>query len=199
MFVNISEKITNRLIQKNVIEDCNREIYLFGVEQFLTITLNIVTTIVIGLVLGKLWQSILFVLMFMVLRSYAGGYHASTPVGCYILTSSIITTALSVLKFIGINILVCVGLLIISGVAILILSPVQSENKPLDNIEFVIYRKKAIIVWMAEFMCAALCAIAGLKDMLMCILLAHIALVLSQLFAKVENVKILKSMKNLEQ
>lgn len=186
MFVNISEKITNRLIRKNVIEDYNREIYLFGVEQFLTTTLNIVTTIVIGLVLGELWQSILFVLMFMMLRSYAGGYHASTPVGCYFLTSSIIAIALSVLKYIEINILVCVGLLIISGVVILILSPVQSENKPLDNIEFVIYRKKAIAIWTVEFMCAAICAVMGYRDILMCTMLAHIALALSQLFAKVE-------------
>ena len=199
MFVKISEKITNRLIRKNVIEDCNREIYLFGVDQFLMIALNIVTTIVIGLVLGELWQSILFVLMFMVLRSYAGGYHASTPVGCYFLTSSIIAIALSVLKFIEINVLVCVGLLIISGVVILILSPVQSENKPLDNIEFVIYRKKAITVWTVEFMCAVICTVVEFNDILMCILLAHIALVLSQLFAKVENGKILKGMKNLEQ
>lgn len=145
MFVNISEKITNRLIRNNVIDNCSREIYLFGVEQFLTIVLNIVTTLAIGIVLGELWQSLLFVLLFMALRTYAGGYHASTPMGCYLLTSSIIAIALSVLKYIEINIFVCVGLLIISGVVILILSPVASENKPLDNIEFVIYRKKQLL------------------------------------------------------
>ena len=186
MFVNISEKITNRLIRDNVIDDCNREIYLFGVEQFLTTVLNIITTLVIGIVLGELWQSLLFVLLFMALRTYAGGYHASTPIGCYLLTSSIITIALSVLKYIKINIFVCIGLLIISGVVILILSPVESKNKPLDNIEFIIYRKKAIAIWGIQVICAALCTVMGYWDILTCITLAHMILALSQLFAKVE-------------
>lgn len=190
MFVKISEKITNRLVRNNVIEDCNREIYLFGVEQFLTTVLNIVTTVVIGIVLGEIWQSLLFVLVFMVLRSYAGGYHASTPIRCYLLTSSIIAASLSVIKFINVYIFVCVELLVISGVIILILSPVQSENKPLDNIEFVIYRKKTIAIWGVEFICAIVCALIGYRNILMCIVLAHIITALSQLLAKAEYRKI---------
>lgn len=198
MFVNISEKITNRLIRNNVIDNCSREIYLFGVEQFLTIVLNIVTTLAIGIVLGELWQSLLFVLLFMALRTYAGGYHASTPMGCYLLTSSIIAIALSVLKYIEINIFVCVGLLIISGVVILILSPVASENKPLDNIEFVIYRKKTIVIWGMQIICAVLCIVKEYRDISVCIVLAHVILALSQLYAKVAYGRFLKSVKNLK-
>ncbi len=192
MFVNISEKITNRLIRDNVIEHCNKEIYLFGVEQFLTTALNIVTTFVIGILLGELWQSLLFVLLFMTLRSYAGGYHASTPLRCYLLTSSIIAIALSVIKYIEINIFVCVGLLIMSGVVILILSPAESPNKPLDSIEFVIYRKRTIVLWGIQFICGVVCATMGYGNILICITLAHIILALSQLFAKVEQKRLKK-------
>ena len=181
MFAYVSEKITNHLAQTNVISQCEQDIYLFGVEQFLITVLNIVTTLAMGFLLGEVWQSLLLVFTFMILRSYAGGYHASTPVKCYLLTSSIIAIALSVIKYISVNIFICLGLLIIAGVVILLLSPVEAKNKPLDNIEFVIYRKKAILIWAVEFICAIICMLIDWKEFYMCIMLAHVTLAVSQI------------------
>ena len=100
----ISKKVTNRLLSRNAIKDEDYEIYQYGLEQLLTSILDLLTLLVIGLIMGMIWQGIIFVLSFMLLRKYAGGYHASTPLKCYLLTTLIITVVLSVMKYIQINI-----------------------------------------------------------------------------------------------
>ena len=41
-------------------------------------------------------------------------------------------------------------LIILSSIIIIILSPVEDSNKPLDEKEIVIYKKRALVVWAAE-------------------------------------------------
>lgn len=179
MFRYISEKITNRLLRKNVIEYDDFEIYQFGLEQLFSTILNMLTTIIIGIILGELWNAVLFVLAFMMLRTYAGGYHSSTPLGCYLLTVSIIIAVLSVIKYVEISCFVCTGLLFVSSVIILLLAPVESKNKPLDNIECVVYRKKAVGIWCIEVMSAIAFLIIGFKEVTVCIAMAFIVLGIS--------------------
>ena len=57
-----------------------------------------------------------------------------------------ILAALSAIKFLEYNNLICIGLISFSGAVIFCLAPVDTENKPLDEIEKIIYRKKALII-----------------------------------------------------
>ena len=173
MLTLLADRITNYLICKNTIEDDNREIYQYGLEQFLSTALNILTTLVLGIIFGKIYQSLVFVVAFMVLRSYSGGYHASTSVRCYIFSVISITAGLSVMKFVEINRLVCLGLLILSSVIILVLSPIGTANKPLDEIEKIIYKKKVVFVWSIEVCVALLFIVLNITEI-------HIAIVLAQ-------------------
>ena len=126
MFAAIANKITNHLICKKVIKDEDREIYQYGLEQFFPTLLNIATVLLLGIIFGEIYQCIVLTLSFMALRSYSGGYHASTSLRCYFLTVMSISTALSIMKFININRIICLGLLyrtcIFADIFILILS-----------------------------------------------------------------------------
>lgn len=179
MVSELSERIANRLIRKKVIDSEEKEIYQYGMNQMLLSLINVVTTLIIGILLGMLWQCLLFTFSFMVIRTYAGGYHASTQKKCYLLTTSIIIATLSVIKYVEINNYICLMLLSISSVIILMLSPVGAENKPLDNIEIVIYRKKTIIVWCMEFLIAIVFILIDFKEISICITLAQVDLALS--------------------
>lgn len=99
--------------------------------------------------------SIFYTFSFMALRSYSGGYYASTSLRCYTLTVASIFAVLSTMKSIAINRFTCLGLLVLSSVIILLLSPIGVKYKPLDDIEKIIYRKNTIIGWSVET-CAAL-------------------------------------------
>lgn len=187
MFKNISEIITNRLLKAEVIEYDDAEIYQFGLEQLLAIVLNIATTIILGIIFNELWNSMVFVLSFMLLRTYAGGYHANTPSGCYLLTTAIIAAVLSVVKYVEINIIICAGLLLVSSASILILSPVESANKPIDSIEHIIYRKKTVAVWCIETIFAVISAALGLNRIAICIMASYVILGISLIAGVIQS------------
>ena len=176
MIANISKKLTDRLLLKSVIEQDSWEIYYFSIYQLILNAVNMTTILILGIVFNEIWQAILFIGAFAVLRKYAGGYHASTPLRCYLLTTFITITALSVMKYFEMKYFVYFILLFVSSVVILIASPVESENKPLDMIEKMLYRKKALAIWGVETSLAIIFAILKVKSVFVCITMAEVVL-----------------------
>lgn len=187
----VSRKVTDRLLSRNAIKDEDYEIYQYGLEQLFTSILNMLTLLVIGSIMGMIWQGIIFVLSFMLLRKYAGGYHASTPLGCYLLTTLIITVALSVMKYFEISILIYLVLLMVSSVIVYMLTPVEAVNKELDKIEKIIYRKKTILTWIVEVSLAIGVFILKHYEISICIFMAIIMVGISLVTGHIE-IKLVK-------
>lgn len=187
----VSRKVTDRLLSRNAIKDEDYEIYQYGLEQLFTSILNMLTLLVIGSIMGMIWQGIIFVLSFMLLRKYAGGYHASTPLGCYLLTTLIITVALSVMKYFEISILIYLVLLMVSSVIVYMLTPVEAVNKELDKIEKIIYRKKTILIWIVEVSLAIGVFILKHYEISICIFMAVIMVGISLVTGHIE-IKLVK-------
>ena len=78
MFYRLSERIADGFEKQRVITSEDKEIYRYGVQQGWNLLLNLLTTIVIGVVCGMFWESVLFIVAYMPLRSFAGGFHAKT-------------------------------------------------------------------------------------------------------------------------
>lgn len=186
MISSAANNITNYLICEKVIKDDDREIYQYGFEQVFSSLLNIATMLLLGIILGIIYQSLVLILSFMALRSYSGGYHANTPLQCYLLTVMSISTALSIMKFITIDRFICLGLLVLSSVVILLLSPIGSKNKPLDEIEKIIYRKKTIIVWSVETCVAIVFIILDITEMHIAITLAQVIISIALIFGNLQ-------------
>ena len=106
----------------------------------ITVLLNLISTIVIGVIAGKVFESIAFLVFYIPLRSYAGGYHASTPRRCYFIFIVII---MAMLLFI---ILLLVGMVVCFAFA-----PVEDKNKPLDRDEISVFKKRAYLILSIEF------------------------------------------------
>lgn len=186
MISSAANNITNYLICEKVIKDDDREIYQYGFEQVFSSLLNIETMLLLGIILGKIYQSLVLILSFMALRSYSGGYHANTPLHCYLLTVMSISAALSIMKFITIDRFICLGLLVLSSVVILLLSTIGSKNKPLDEIEKIIYRKKTIIVWSVEICVAIVFIILDITEIHIAIMLAQVIISIALIFGNLQ-------------
>lgn len=186
MISSAANNITNYLICEKVIKDDDREIYQYGFEQVFSSLLNLATMLLLGIILGKIYQSLVLILSFMALRSYSGGYHANTPLHCYLLTVMSISAALSIMKFITIDRFICLGLLVLSSVVILLLSPIGSKNKPLDEIEKIIYRKKTIIVWSVETCVAIVFIILDITEIHIAITLAQVIISIALIFGNLQ-------------
>lgn len=187
MIKEISTKIVNFLLCKEIIVSEDVEIYQFGIEQVLTTLINILTTIILGVLFGKVFQAVMFLVAFMILRSYSGGFHASTTIGCYILSAISILAALSVLSFFNIEKFNCIELMLLSGVMVFLLSPVDTFNKPLDDIEHIIYKKRAVVVWIIETFVSILFILFNFNELAVCIMLAQVLVDLALVSGRLLN------------
>lgn len=150
MFYKTSVYIADIIEQQNKFAPEDKEVYRYGIQQGLNLALNILTTIVIGALCGMVYPSILFLVCYMPLRSFCGGYHAKTHLHCYIYSVIMITSILLVTKYAVFNIVLYEILVLISLIIILILAPVEDENKKLDSVEKGVFRKRAYIIAFLE-------------------------------------------------
>ncbi|MBQ4530920.1 MAG: accessory gene regulator B family protein [Lachnospiraceae bacterium] len=189
MLNRVTEHIVTYLVQQGVIESEQREIYFYGFHRGFVDGINIISLILISLFFGQLLEAVVFIIAFRLLRSYAGGYHAKTQWHCYFLTMFTIVTALSIIKYINVSMIVSVALWMLSGVIIFLWSPVEAENKPLDEIEIRIYGKKAKLIFLMETICFLVSLACNWISMYESILLAVICTSMSLVVANVKKLK----------
>ncbi|MGL5257136.1 MAG: accessory gene regulator ArgB-like protein [Proteocatella sp.] len=139
----ITDLIVQFMLKHGVIEAEDAEVYQFGLNQLIFIAINLTTTVIIGIVFSMLFESIIFLVSYMVVRVYAGGYHAKTQFRCYIISSLFIVLALMGVKYIIWEGFASVIAITIASMVIFKLSPVETKNKPLDEIETKIYKTKS--------------------------------------------------------
>ncbi len=138
----MTERITDILISNEIIIEENRNLYTYGLQQGLLMILNVATTLGIGIVFNMVWESIVFLLTFVPLRSNAGGYHAKTQLRCYLYSVVMITATLMGIKIIAWTGAVCLIMTLVTGAIIFFLAPVEAANKPLGQVEKAVYKKR---------------------------------------------------------
>lgn len=145
MIVGIAEKMVNTFLKNQVIDKENTEAYKYGMELLVSQVISIGVVLILGILLGRMWETLLFLIFFIAIRVYAGGYHAS----CY--RNCIMGFAIS---YIGILVIgewmrkeqlefLAIICLVFANIIIYILAPIEDRNKPLDSKEYIEYRKKA--------------------------------------------------------
>lgn len=154
--------VTSLFIRSSVIREEDKALYQYGVEQICNIILNILTTVIIGALYGMIPEILIFMFAYIPLRIYAGGFHAKTPFRCYLCSVAITVIILSVMKFIEIPYFICIIVAITSSIVILKEAPIEDKNKPLDSVEKVVFRKRALCIWLAEIILLLLFSILKL-------------------------------------
>ncbi len=81
--------ILNFMIKNNVISKDTEEIefYRYGIEITLSSLINIALISIIGIVTNYTFESTMFLAVFIIMRSFTGGYHANTYIKCNLVIS----------------------------------------------------------------------------------------------------------------
>lgn len=87
MMKQVVSGITNYLIQEKIIDEKEKSIYLFGFNLFFKYLVCIVFTILLGAMNHSLKEVVIIILLFLPLRSYAGGIHLKKDSFCLIVTA----------------------------------------------------------------------------------------------------------------
>lgn len=171
-------RVVSRLVAEGIVAEEDIPIYHHGLHQIWVTAGNILVAALVSIALGLWLEMLLFLVAYIPIRRHAGGFHAKTEARCAIL--SVFTEIAAVLLIRHIPSLWAALALMLSSVVILILAPVESSSKPLDALERVVYRRRALCILTAHWIIAAtgstlrlaiLLRVIGVADILMAVML----------------------------
>ncbi|MDE5738016.1 MAG: accessory gene regulator B family protein [Oscillospiraceae bacterium] len=145
MIHQISQKITDFLIFKGIIEKEDSDVYVYGYETFISGIIDFFLIITIGVFLKCPFNAFIFFIMFVSIRLYTGGYHADTYVKCKITMILILLTVLG-LSLIEFPFYTISLLMILLSITVYFQAPIENKNKPLDEMEKKKYHRISIIL-----------------------------------------------------
>lgn len=146
----ISEKIADFFVEKEVISEDDYKIYRYGADVFIENYFMTFILIFIGGVIGKGICTITYILTFVSVRRYSGGYHASTKAGCHIVT---LGNWMIVILFVSLQQkyhviewwTACIICILVYGIMYLLV-PVENVKKKLLRSIRIKNRKKSLIL-----------------------------------------------------
>ncbi len=135
MFRNLAEDITFLLIKNKIVEIEKREIYIYGLEVILLNGGLLITFLIISLLCGEMVNFLAYLIFFLSMRLFSGGYHAETSERCFILSTIMFGASIAVSKLIPLLYISNTGKIIgaVSVIVILVLAPLINENNPLNQ------------------------------------------------------------------
>lgn len=146
----------------------NFDLYEYAVYIILSSAFHVITVITLGLCFNLLVESLVFYLSFIVIRKFAGGYHAKTPVRCYLFSFASNIIILCLVKWLSsINtlfIFIFIIFELLCVVLILLISPLDTENNPLTGQEKKMYRMLTSIITILIFIISSLCFFKGYRN-----------------------------------
>lgn len=187
LLARLAVKIVNNLVHSGVIKEEDAEIYIYGINQILTSVLNVSSALIIGLIFGVFPEIAVFMAAYIPLRSFAGGYHAKTPLSCYVFSVIMLIVVSIGLKYLHLADWVYYAVFVAATLVVLVLSPVEDRNKPLDEIEQKVYKRRTILIAAVELTLAMLLKLLMFDDLFIATANSFVVLSLMLIAGKAKN------------
>lgn len=154
-------RLVNTQIRLGTIQESDRNVYEYGYQLMIEAFINVVISLLLGAVLGCFKEVVFFLIVFMPLRSFCGGYHAAKTWQCTVLSNLVVLLVIVVSKVsLLAGIITSVYILgdIVIGGMIVLFAPVDNENRRLGEKERRRYKMTAsVIVSVEALLCIILC------------------------------------------
>lgn len=166
MIAKFAKKINEILIQKGIVQKEDAELYQYGIENGIVVAGNLLASGIFGIVTGRPGLVLVFLLFYASLRSYSGGSHCKSRIGCFLISMAVLSIPVYTHEFVMNNVPATVILMIgiAAVVVILILSPVESINKPLDDEEKKYYARVTHCIAALQVCVLIILFCLGVKD-----------------------------------
>lgn len=144
----LSAKITAFLSSHGIIRTEDSEIYIYGFDLLIADVINFSLILLIGGLCRQLGSTIIYLMIFVGLRSACGGYHAKTHIKCHICTIGAYIVFLTMQSLVSFKPWILLLGNIIAAVPIVAFALIPHGNKPLTA---QVYRKNRIISILSVF------------------------------------------------
>lgn len=148
----IALRISEILLEANIIKEKDIAVCKYGIVLFLTSVLEVGAVLILSLFAGNFLETVIFFAGFLPIRIYAGGYHANTKLGCFLVLLGTYAV-FSVLLMLGNQEIyqdAMIAVPIINIICMYLWSPLLHKNKNLNKSEIKKFRIISLILSAAE-------------------------------------------------
>ncbi len=189
MIARLSKKMASFFVSNEVIKSEDEEVYEYGLQLLLSTVFNGIIALILAIISGTVLQCVCYLVVFVLLRKSAGGFHAKTHFGCCCILAIVLSLFIMFIKFVpneayGIVSAIAVAF---SVVIILMFAPLEHENKPISDRNKIRLRKISIIYAFLFALIVFGFFIAKLKTIMVCIALGMFTASGSMLVAVIEK------------
>lgn len=135
-----------------VIREEEEAVYQYAFESLAGHICSFVTMFIIAFLCGIPQYILLYILLMYPLRTYSGGFHASTPGKCYVISTAMFVGMIAcegwISRYLSMGILTAV--LLLCSAVVFVMAPAESANKPLNEKETGRYRTISRLLMAAE-------------------------------------------------
>jgi len=100
MMHRIANATANWLVKANAVKSEDRELYSYAMYSFLFAMAPLMLTMIIGIFMHMFLESVLFILPFVIIRKFSGGFHLKSPTVCIFVSTGIIIVFLCTIKLV---------------------------------------------------------------------------------------------------
>lgn len=167
MINKISDTVAQWLLEKEVIQLDEVELYSYALYSLLLVSAPIIMVSLIGIIMNMLLKSILFITPFVLIRKFSGGFHLKSSTVCVFVSMVILTAFLIYIKF-SLEYQVHAVTIIVTFISAIILmtqSPIDSEERMLSDKETKTFGNIARIITICFLIVITILAICHLFDL----------------------------------
>ena len=144
--------LTEKLLCRFPMVRVRRAVYIYGFELSLSSLAVMSSVFILSCLCGAVYSSIIFSLIFVSIRLFAGGFHAKTYGRCFILSNAVYLSCFYtayLIQMLRIT-FVCPVLTFLSMAIVFVLAPVKHKNHPMSNTSYRKNRKIALAFTTCE-------------------------------------------------
>lgn len=139
--------LVERLYKKATISSEYKEVYIYGLELIFSFIISTSIIITIGIVLRQLISAVTFLITFIIIRQYTGGYHATTYFMCKFYTISCFLVSVLLANIITVPKNAFLVLLFFGTIIICLFGPIENPHKPLTLKEKKKYKTIGLLLY----------------------------------------------------
>ena len=144
----VARYISDKLVQEKIILSELKDVYVYGLELILSFLTATFMILLIGIIFHKTILTLVFLFIFIALRRFTGGYHASTYLRCKISTISTYLSVLVLSLLTNPPIWSYIPLYTVGMITILQFGPIENKFKPLTPHNKIKNKTLSLIVYI---------------------------------------------------
>ncbi|MDD6827896.1 MAG: accessory gene regulator B family protein [Oscillospiraceae bacterium] len=144
----LGSKISSKFVEHKIITEDMVDIYKYGVEITISSIIGFALVLIIGLIFKSLMQALIFYIVFIILRSFTGGYHASSYLKCnlvFSITASLVIFFSKAATEVQFSTGVINSLFLPALSVFLWLAPIENPNKPIEKKRRIYFKTGSVL------------------------------------------------------